>query len=252
MTKKKFRPGIPGSGIINIPVPPRKPKPEKMPPPAEYHDPERASSEESVRRHRGRYERAITLLGRRLPPGAIVDCACGTGYGTALLAAAYGSRDVVGVDRSPGAIDVARRRYGGAVNVTFYQLDVRQAGAWMPGLGEVAAVVTIETIEHLQEGVQQRWLLRAMQGIVPGGKIVVMCPTKKPGAAHGGPSKRNPWHVYEPTTYELGVILAEAAGMAWGGKADPVAVMKAMAVEEYTSTAGETAWQTTVCLTRAE
>src|SRR3954466_15202810 len=50
----------------------------------------------------------------RVAPGErVLDVACGTGN-AALLAAARGAGEVVGVDLEPALLDVARRRAGGA------------------------------------------------------------------------------------------------------------------------------------------
>lgn len=203
------------------------------PTPAEYHDPEHASSRESVRRHVGRYRAAIRLLRRsRLPIGAIVDCACGTGYGTELLARAFPARQIIGVDRSALAITTARTRYA-TENNEFYQMQVRQAGAWLRGIRPLAAVVCIETLEHLPRTRQVEWIKRVYRSLEPGGVFVLMCPT----ARRAGPNPRNPWHLHEPTATELRTTLTATGG-----------TLEMGAPQRYTSTAGRTAWQATAVL----
>ena len=110
-------------------IPMREPK-RPAPRPAEYHDPLHATDRQSVARHERRYREAIRLLrAAHLPNGTILDCACGTGYGTAMLARSFKTRPIVGVDRNPDALGIARERYR-APNVAFYHMSIKQAAAW--------------------------------------------------------------------------------------------------------------------------
>src|SRR5688572_18974511 len=77
--------------------------------------------------------------------GRVLDIACGSGYGTALLREA-GGREVVGVDVDPEAIAYARSRYQG-VGVTFLAGDA----ASPPVAGRFDLIVSFETIEHLRD-----------------------------------------------------------------------------------------------------
>ena len=208
----------------------RKPKAER---PAEYHDPEHASSRESKTRHEARYRAAISLLhGEPLPPGVVLDCACGVGYGTAMLALAFPDRAVIGVDRNVAAIRTARTRYR-EKNTEFYALHIRQAGAWLRGLVPVAAVVCIETLEHLSQDLQRLWLHRAGSALSSnGGILVIMCPIGK-----GRKKPVNPWHLHEPSLEELCDHLMDAGGE-----------VTTYPPERYHSTAGVEAWQATVVL----
>src|ERR1700756_2849457 len=76
---------------------------------------------------------------------AVVDVACGEGYGSALLARR--ATQVTGVDASADAIAAARRRYGGPANLAF----VEGRCEWLP-LPQASAdlVVSFETLEHLE------------------------------------------------------------------------------------------------------
>jgi cyclopropane fatty-acyl-phospholipid synthase-like methyltransferase len=211
-----------------------RPRREQAPRPAEYHDPKHASSKESTLRHARRYRDAVRLLrAAHLPDGAILDCACGTGYGTAILAKAFKGRCVIGVDRNHGALDVARARYR-VEGVAFYGMSIHQAGAWLHGFHPLAAVVCIETLEHLAEHQQAPWLERAYNALEPGGLLVVMCPVRK-----GRRKPRNPWHLYEPTFEELADLM--------GGTGGEVTTYPP---EDYISTAGERAWQATATASR--
>jgi len=219
------------SRSIIIPMRERKPV---APRPAEYHDPKHSSSKESTARHARRYREAVRLLrAAHLPDGAILDCACGTGYGTAMLAKAFRDRAIVGVDRNQEALDVARGRYR-LDNVAFYGLSICQAGAWLQGFEPLAAVVCIETLEHLAGHQQPVWLQRAYDALEPGGALVVMCPVR-----HGKHKPLNPWHLHEPTVGELGEMLLTLGGELTMGPPDG-----------YLSTAGAKAWQATATVRR--
>lgn len=95
------------------------------------------------RDHVARYE----FVAARLPKGSrVLDLACGIGYGSQILAKA-GHR-VIGVDASSEAISYAEEYYSHP-NVTF---DCRAAeDIHADEFGTFDAVVSFETIEHLQE-----------------------------------------------------------------------------------------------------
>src|SRR5262245_31154448 len=73
-------------------------------------------------------------------PGGVIDAACGTGYGTAILHRA-GHR-VAGCDRDGDVIATARRVYGDY----FFQCNIQQRD--FAGYG---TCVSFETLEHLPD-----------------------------------------------------------------------------------------------------
>lgn len=81
-----------------------------------------------------RYEYAAANLAGQL----VLDCACGMGYGTAILARTCAA---VGADIDPEAIAEARRRYpqGGFLEADIYQIPFNGFNA----------LVCFETLEHL-------------------------------------------------------------------------------------------------------
>src|SRR5690242_12845383 len=84
--------------------------------------------------HMARYEYAASVLsGKR-----VLDCACGVGYGAAILS---GTCEAVGVDLDPAAIELARTRYP---KQCFQIGDV-----YSVGLENYDAFVSFETLEHL-------------------------------------------------------------------------------------------------------
>lgn len=205
---------------------------QAKPRPAEYHDP-RHATKDSVARHARRYREAIRLLrAEHLPNGAILDCACGTGYGTAMLARAFKGRSIIGVDRNPNALALARAHYL-PDDVAFYELAIRHAGAWLVGFRPLAAVVCIETLEHLPADAQEPWITRAYGALEAGGLLVVTCPVRDGG------KPVNPWHLHEPTLGELADLMNGTGGEA-----------TVYGPEGYISTAGEEAWQATATARR--
>ena len=150
-----------------------KPRYEERLDPAERHDIEGLM-------HWVRYEWAS----RFLPAQRVLDCACGLGYGSALLAA-RGAGEVVGVDISPAAIETATRRYP-ARNVHYRVADA--LGLSRPEYGTFALIACFETIEHVAHPER---LLDALANLVaPDGVLLLSCPND---AAFGA---KNPFHLW--------------------------------------------------------
>jgi SAM-dependent methyltransferase len=104
--------------------------------------------------HLSRYVWAAWRLGQYLSPGAhVLDAACGSGYGCQILAQA-GFR-VDGVDRSPEALAYSGH-FGAGTDWAFHQLDLLEIA---PHPLRPVAVVTIETIEHIER--DKDWVKRA-------------------------------------------------------------------------------------------
>lgn len=109
---------------------------------------------------------------RRLVRGLdVLDCACGEGYGTHLLAGTAGS--ATGVDIDAESISHARARYGGE-GIEFIQAD---ALALPFDDRRFDAVVSFETLEHLAE--HDALLTEFRRVLRPGGFIVLSSPDRK-------------------------------------------------------------------------
>lgn len=150
--------------------------------------------------HVERYRWAAGLAaGRR-----VLDAACGTGYGTAALAAA-GAAAAVGVDVSPEAIEVARASV--APNLSYRVGDVRD----LPFTAAAFDLyVSFETVEHLDD--PARFAPEARRVLAPGGTFVCSTPNRavtNPGTGIGD-RPYNPFHVREYTAAELAALLREA------------------------------------------
>ena len=127
----------------------------------------------------------------------VLDVACGTGYGSAALAA--WTRSVVGVDRDLPTVLEATRRYG-RPNLWFLPME---GEALALRSASIDAVVSFETIEHVHD---DRWFLREIGRVLTSdGWLVLSTPhAPKPGAVPD-----NPFHLREYTWGELRDRLGE-------------------------------------------
>ena len=165
---------------------------------AERHHPV-DSAPDSHDRHVARYERAVGLAG--IKGGVWLDMACGYGYGTDIIARQSGADLVVGMDASEKATLYAANAYHG-LHTMFINGTSTEAAGWFPGRFD--AVVCIETLEHLARDKQNDFLGELRAILTAGAPLVLMCPI-----GHG-PNADNPWHLHEPTEYELKTILFDA------------------------------------------
>jgi SAM-dependent methyltransferase len=135
--------------------------------------------------HAARYRFAAQHLDCR----RLLDVACGTGYGLAMLSKP--GRQVFGVDVDREALLGARQA---APVVT------ADGGALPFPDGTFEAVTTFETIEHLEH--RTEFLAEVARVLVPGGSILL----STPNALYTDPvagRPRNPFHVIEYTPDEL-------------------------------------------------
>ncbi len=95
--------------------------------------------------HIVRYALAASLI---RPGDTVLDCACGLGYGSAVIAATTQASEVIGVDVDDGAVAYANANYGGP-NVRFKTGDA-SALADIPD-ASVDFIASMETIEHAQD-----------------------------------------------------------------------------------------------------
>jgi ubiquinone/menaquinone biosynthesis C-methylase UbiE len=129
----------------------------------------------------------------------VLDVACGSGYGSALLAR-HAAR-VTGAEISPEAVDRARKQYAAVPN-----LELRQADCSALPMADASfdAVVSFETIEHI--AAQEAFLDEALRVLRPGGVLILSCPNKLEYS-----DKRNfvnPFHTRELYRDELAALLA--------------------------------------------
>jgi 2-polyprenyl-3-methyl-5-hydroxy-6-metoxy-1,4-benzoquinol methylase len=129
-------------------------------------------------------------LAKRYAVGrCVLDAACGSGYGSAMLKRVSG-RPVVGVDYRIEALRYARQRYG-RPGVLFVQADLDRFD-WPYGAFEV--VVSLETIEHLRN--PRDFIRRVYERLPSGGVFAVSTPVTPTLAG-------DPWHRHEWSEAEV-------------------------------------------------
>jgi O-antigen biosynthesis protein len=125
--------------------------------------------------------------------GDVLDVACGTGYGTAMLLRASRVATVTAVDNHPDAVQSTRRQAP----------DARALSADVPPLpfpdSSFDTVVSMETIEHIPDDrVFAQELKRVLR---PGGRVLLSTPNANVTSPEGVVA--NPWHVREYRLEEL-------------------------------------------------
>ena len=174
-------------------------------------------------RHVARYTRAIELAEHK--GGNWLDFACGSGYGTEMIAAEADL--VVGMDRDPTAIRYAVRHHDKPNMV--YRLATPDT-VWSTVLSSPDVVICVETLEHMDAITQGYYLQATARGMAPGGTLVLACPI-----GNDGPSGVNPWHLYEPSKEFLIDMLRVSFGDV------------SLELEDYMSTSGPATQAWAVC-----
>jgi len=149
--------------------------------------------------HLDRYRFARRFAG---PTSRVLDCVCGSGYGSHLLATRAGSVD--GVDLADVAVSFARARYP-RPNLRFttasaYTLPFPD-GAFDLGC-------CFETIEHVPD--PRALVAEARRVIAPGGTWIVSTPNRLASGLGPGEKPSNPFHVFEWSLGEMDACLREA------------------------------------------
>jgi 2-polyprenyl-3-methyl-5-hydroxy-6-metoxy-1,4-benzoquinol methylase len=103
-------------------------------------DAERLEKDILIRRHIERY-----AIVRQFVYGTLVDCACGVGYGTHLMAKNPDVTRAIGVDITPECIETATREFS-SPKVSYVQGDINTVE-----VGKADFLVSLETIEHLPD-----------------------------------------------------------------------------------------------------
>ncbi|TMD35977.1 MAG: class I SAM-dependent methyltransferase [Chloroflexi bacterium] len=147
--------------------------------------------------HLGRYRFACSRIGA---DATVLDAACGSGYGSGILA--QHARRVVAVDLSLDALAHARAHYP-LPNIEFVRADLSEPIA-LPDCS-CDAIVSFETLEHVRN---QRVMLSEFRRILkPGGTLVLSSPDRDiiTGKAH----EINEFHVAELSKLEFVELIGE-------------------------------------------
>ncbi|MDT7545825.1 MAG: hypothetical protein QOE99_1935, partial [Actinomycetota bacterium] len=159
--------------------------------PPERFVPATMAGELSEAEHLVRYRWAAGLVeGRR-----VLDVACGTAYGSALLREA-GAASVLGVDIAEAVVESARPNMPAGVELRsgdIEDLDLEDDG--------YDVVVCFETIEHVRD--RDAALAELERVLAPGGVLAISSPNREAYVAG------NPHHVFEYTPDELRAALAQ-------------------------------------------
>jgi SAM-dependent methyltransferase len=133
---------------------------------------------------------------------SVLDAACGSGYGSRLLAEA-GAAHVTSADVSPDA-PVEAARGGNLQSLRFVRADVARLPFRDAAFG---LYVSFETLEHVED--DEALLDEARRVLSPGGTLLCSTPNRdllSPGLTlHDRP--RNPYHVREYSIGELESLL---------------------------------------------
>ena len=129
--------------------------------------PEVIAGNETLQLHFQRYH----FAGKWILPGRVADLACGSGYGSYLLATEYGNEieQIIAIDNSPVALDYCKKYY--SHNKILYELnDVFDFRPTVP----IKTIVSLETIEHLVE--PGRFVSQVASILARGGRFIASAP----------------------------------------------------------------------------
>jgi SAM-dependent methyltransferase len=142
----------------------------------------------------------------------VLDCSCGTGYGTFMLA--RNAKEVIGVDKNPEALAIAKGNWS-RKNIRYLQLDVTNLNQIS---GAFDLIVSFETAEHVED--PRRFLRHAGECLHPHGTLIVSTPNKD---VYRRTLEPNPFHIHEFTKQEFGRMLSETFNdVRWFGQLDPI------------------------------
>lgn len=129
----------------------------------------------------------------------VADIACGTGYGSRMLARA-GAKSVHGMDVSPETVEYCKSQ-NGADNVIFTTGDAQNLSHIRDASFDM--VVSFETIEHLPS--MEAYLGEMWRILRPNGLFLVSTPDRRIGSVLYWLFRRaqNPYHVRELSGREL-------------------------------------------------
>lgn len=113
---------------------------------------------------------------------ALLDVACGAGYGSQMLAEACPGIEVVGGDYDPEAVRFATAKYSGP-NLSFVRADVTN---WDESLGDrqFDCIVSFDTIEHIEH--REVMMQSLVEHLTPDGMLLLSTPVKSQNVLNPG------------------------------------------------------------------
>ena len=123
-----------------------------------------------IAEHMQRYHSVLPVIqGKK-----VLDAACGTGYGSALMAGM--ASEVIGIDISPEAVAFARSQYSHIPNLSYQEASIEK----LPFPDHTLdIVVSFETIEHVPSPVQQAFLREIKRCLKEDGILIMSSPDKR-------------------------------------------------------------------------
>lgn len=166
-----------------------------------YNDPELGIKKTDAenkhwKRWKNRYQKCINMANRR--GGKWLDAACGSGYGTEMIAEVAGY--VIGIDKDSKTVAYARKHHQSFPNIRFINRDILDLTIFEERSFDV--IVSVETIEHLVD--PRSFLVRIHELLKSDGIFLVTTPESHVG---GGPNPHNPFHLNEYTLVQLKEVL---------------------------------------------
>lgn len=137
--------------------------------------------------HMHRYSVLKTVLKDKI----VLDAACGTGYGSNIIASV--AKEVYGIDISQEAIEYANSTFTECRNLKYIKADISK----LPFENETFdIVVSFETIEHVDADIQNKFLREIKRVLKPDGMLIMSTPNKEIYTVQTG-NQPTEWHVKE-------------------------------------------------------
>ena len=143
--------------------------------------------------HVGRYHFAARFV---RPGDAVLDAACGLGYGTYVIRSETQARSYIGIDASEYGIDYARLNFGGEAT-SFVQGMLPDCLASIPD-NSIDHVLCFETLEHVLDPV--RVLAEFQRVLTPGGRLTCSVPHDWSDETGADPNPFH-FHVYDKARF---------------------------------------------------
>jgi len=172
----------------------------------ERYSPSGDSNKAEREMHLSRYFYLADFINKNKAAGAvppkILDCGCGTGFGTKILAEKTNSPSI-GLDYSQEAIDYAKQNQQTSLT-EFVQGDATKLPFTS---GEFNYVVSIGVLQQLSLEQADKAIDEMMRVLAPGGHLIIQLPNKSVLAPIFDKYGNNPYHKHEYTPDELSGIL---------------------------------------------